>query len=66
MTLWSLKKLEFWQKLEYSHPCDTAMLLKDTIKQQEFKIVLLNKFQVLDELLEEAINEKWQAISHSH
>ena len=31
---------------------DTTMLLKDTTKQQEFKIVLLNKFQVLEEPLE--------------
>ena len=45
---------------------DTAMLLKDTTKQQESKTVLLNKFQVLEELLEEAtINEKRQAIKES-
>ena len=31
---------------------DTTMLLKDTTIQQEFKIVFLNKFQVLKELLE--------------
>ena len=42
------------------------MLLKDTTKQQEFKIVFLNKFQVLEELLEEeTINDKWQAIKES-
>ena len=42
------------------------MLLKDTTKLQEFKIVLLNKFHVLEELLEEeTINEKWQAIKES-
>ena len=42
------------------------MQLKDTTKQQEFKIVLLNKFQVLDELLgEETISEKWQTIKES-
>ena len=31
---------------------DTTMLLRDTTKQQEFKIVLLNTFQVLEEPLE--------------
>ena len=42
---------------------DTTVLSKDTIKQQEFKIVLLNKSQVLEELLEEeTIIEKWMAI----
>ena len=45
---------------------DTTELLKDTTKQQEFKIMFLNKFHVLDKLLEkEAINEKWQAIRKS-
>ena len=45
---------------------DITMLLKDTTKQQVFKTVLLNKFQVLDELLEEeTINEKWQTIKES-
>ena len=38
------------------------MLLKDTIKQQEFMIVLLKKFQVPEKLLEDmTTNEKWQA-----
>ena len=42
------------------------MLLKDTTKQQEFKTVLLNKFRILEELLEEkTINEKSQAIKQS-
>ena len=42
------------------------MLLKDTTKQQEFKIVLINKFQVLEEKPEgETINEKWQAVKES-
>ena len=31
----------------------TTMLLKYTTKQKEFKILLLNKFQVVGELLEE-------------
>ena len=45
---------------------NTTMLLKDTTKQQEFKIVLVNKFQVLYQMLkEETINEKWQAIKES-
>ena len=45
---------------------DTTMLLKGTTKQQRFKIVLLDKFQVLEKLLEEeTINEKWQAIKES-
>ena len=37
---------------------DTTVLLKGTTKEQELKSVLLNKFQVLEELLEETINEK--------
>ena len=38
---------------------DTTMLLKDTTKRQEVKIVPLNKVHVLEELLEEeTINEK--------
>ena len=42
------------------------MLLKDTTQQQEFKVMLINKFQVLEELLEkETINEKWQAVKES-
>ena len=42
------------------------MLLKDNTKQQEFKTVLLNKVQILEELLEEeAITEKWQTIKQS-
>ena len=45
---------------------DTTMLLKDTTKQQEFKIVLLNKCQVPEKVVEEeTINEKWQAIKES-
>ena len=45
---------------------NTTMLLKDISNQQEFKIVILNKFQVLEELLEEeTINEKCQAIKES-
>ena len=43
------------------------MLLKDATKQQEVKIVLLNKSQVLEELLEEdSFNEMAGLISHSH
>ena len=35
-------------------------LLKDKVKQEEFKITLSNKFQVLHELLEDdTIDEKW-------
>ena len=42
------------------------MVLKDTTTQQEFKIVLLSKFQVLEVLLEEEItNEKWQVTKES-
>ena len=45
---------------------DFTTLLKDTTKQQEFKTVLLNKFRVLEKLLEEeTINEKWHAIKES-
>ena len=50
------------QCLQYN----TTMLLKDTTTQQEFKIVLLNKFQVLEMLLDkETIKEKWQTIKAS-
>ena len=43
------------------------MLLKDTTKQQEIKIVLLNKFQVLEYLLEdESVSERAGNESHSH
>ena len=42
------------------------MLLKNSTTQQDFKIALLNKFKVLEELSEEeTINEKWQAIKKS-
>ena len=44
---------------------DTTMLLNDTTKQQECKIVLLNKFQVLEELLEEKTINGRQSKSHS-
>ena len=45
---------------------DTTMLLSGATRQQEFNSVLLNKFQVLEELLEEdTINDKWQATRES-
>ena len=45
---------------------DITMLLKDIAKQQEFKTLLLNKSQVLEELLEgETIYDKWQTIKES-
>ena len=41
-------------------------MLKDTTTQQEFKIVLFSKFQVLEVLPEEdTTNEKWQVTKES-
>ena len=51
-------KLELGRNLQETgqhQQYDATVLLKDTTKQQEFKIVLLNKFQVLEE---ETISEK--------
>ena len=66
-----IAKLKFklkrnWKGDSYQRlPYNTTMLL-NTIKQQDFKTALLNKFQVLEELLEEdTINVKWQAIKES-
>ena len=40
--------------------------LKDTWKQEEFKVTLSNKFQVLEELLEEGtIEQKWQNVKEA-
>ena len=40
--------------------------LKDTWKQEEFKVTLSNTFQVLEELLEEGpIEQKWQNVKEA-
>ena len=40
--------------------------LKDTWKQEEFKVTLSNKFHVLEELLEEGtIEQKWQNVKEA-
>ncbi|MBN3278047.1 CFDP2 protein, partial [Polyodon spathula] len=44
----------------------TTMLLKDPTKLEQFTISLSNKFQVLQELLEEeTIDEKWQGVKEA-
>jgi hypothetical protein len=43
-----------------------TITLKDNKKKEEFKVTLTNKFQVIEELLEEeTIEEKWQKVKEA-
>ncbi|KAH3752576.1 hypothetical protein DPMN_187197 [Dreissena polymorpha] len=43
--------------------CYKTAMLKDNWNQEEFKVIFSNKFQVLEELLqEETMEQKWQKV----